>query len=180
MAFKCPKCGKSYKTQGAPYKKHIESCTGKKQPPKREKRSSSTKKVEISSSLIKRLDDIEYRLSKLEEKINNISIGNNEKLKIQKSAMVLPVSNEVELNKIIKNIINETSNIYSIKGVIPLEDLKDILYRNYNLSQRKFEELILKLYRKELIDLQAGGTPTDYHLESPTGKKFYYLMVKQV
>ena len=45
-------------------------------------------------------------------------------------------------------------------------------------EKHKFEEIILRLYRKQVIDLQPGGDPGDYHLLSPTGKKFYYLIAK--
>lgn len=178
MAFKCPKCGKPYKTQGKYYQKHIESCTGKKQPSKAKKKIGSTKKAKASSSIINRLDNIELRLRKLEENFKKTGARNNENLNIYKKAMIFPVNNELEIIEIIKNIIIENSNLYSIKGVISLEHLKDVLYRNYSLSEKLFEDTILKLYRRELVDLQAGGTPEAYHLESPTGKKFYYLLAK--
>ena len=98
----------------------------------------------------------------------------------QKKAFDLPLDDEKKLTGIIKDIIEKNSDLYSIKGLIPLEDLKRELFKGYNLSENKFKELILRLYRKEFIDLQAGGTPSGYHLKSPTGKRFFYLIVKEI
>lgn len=175
--YTCAKCGKEYKRKGY-YDKHIKDCTGKKPSPKVKKRVRKPKIVD-KNDIVKRVDNIELRLSNLEEEFKNLDLGNHKNRLNRKKAINLPINNEIELVKIIKNIIKVNTNLYSIKGMIPLEDLKDIMNRNYNLTEKSFEDIILKLYRKEYIDLHAGGTPDSYLLKSPTGKEFYYLMVKE-
>ena len=83
-----------------------------------------------------------------------------------------------ELEHEIIRIVNQRSPFQQIKGNIALKDLKNIFQTNYNVSIKEFEEGMLRLYRKQIIDLQPGGNPNDYHLLSPTGKKFYYLFIK--
>lgn len=83
-----------------------------------------------------------------------------------------------DLEQEIIKIVDQRPHFQQIKGNIALKDLKNIFQTNYNVSIKEFEEGMLRLYRKQIIDLQPGGNPNDYHLLSPTGKKFYYLFIK--
>lgn len=175
--FKCSKCGKEYQRKGY-YDKHIKICTGGKPKSKQVKVKDSFVNIKLFDNVLKQIGNIEIRLSNLEKKFKNLNFRDYKNRKKPKKSMNLLLKSEVELINIIKEIINQTSNPYSIKGVISLEDLKKHFEKNYDLSQKLFEEMMLKLYRKAFIDLQAGGTPDSYHLKSPTGKEFFYLMIK--
>ncbi len=178
VIYKCPKCGKDYKTQGSYYQKHIKNCIGNIPKPKSNKKSKSQNASGSLATVLKRFEIFETRLSSLERKFNRFNISNR-KIHPNKEVRNLPINNEKKLVNIIKKIVNENSNLYSIKGMMSLKELRDNIRINYNLSETIFEELMLKLYRRELIDLQAGGNPKDYQLKSPTGKMFYYLRVKE-
>lgn len=120
--------------------------------------------------------NLEKRMSYIEKELKGIR--NSSELKIKKTSDV-KARNIQKLEKEIVKIIKQRSSAQQIKGNIALKDLKEILIRSYNISEKDFEEIILKLYRKQVFDLQPGGSPTDYQLLSPTGKKFYYLIVKR-
>lgn len=175
----CPKCGKIYKRDGKYWEEHLEKCTRKESKTSSKPKLIKTIKVKDFNKLFNRLDNFEKRLSILEQKFNKLDLNNIFSLKSQIEITNLPINNDKKLVNIIKDIIIKNSNLYSIKGVIPLEDLKANLSKKYNLIEKEFEEIILKLYRRELVDLQSGGTPNGYHLKSPTGKRFFYLMVKE-
>ena len=119
--------------------------------------------------------NLEKRISKIEDilKIDGISFKS---VTSEKKAGEFKSDKELE-QEIIK-IVNQKSPFQQIKGNIALKDLKNIFQTNYNVSTNEFEESMLRLYRKQIIDLQPGGNPNDYHLLSPTGKKFYYLFIK--
>ena len=120
--------------------------------------------------------NLEKRMSNIERQLK--SIRPSSELKIKKTSDV-KARNIQKLEKEIVKIIKQRSSTQQIKGNIALKDLKEILIKSYNISEKDFEEIILKLYRKQIFDLQPGGSPTDYQLLSPTGKKFYYLIVKR-
>lgn len=119
--------------------------------------------------------NLDIRISKIETllKIDSVSFKS---VTSEKKAGKFKSDKELE-QEIIK-IVNQRSQFQQIKGNIALKDLKNIFQTNYNVSIKEFEEGMLRLYRKQIIDLQPGGNPNDYHLLSPTGKKFYYLFIK--
>ena len=119
---------------------------------------------------------LEKRISNIEKQLKNFP--DSSELEIKKSN-VIKTRNLQKLEKEIVKIIKQKSSIQQIKGNIALKDLKDIIINRYNISEKDFKDIILKLYRKQVFDLQPGGSPTDYQLLSPTGKKFYYLIVKR-
>ena len=114
--------------------------------------------------------DLENRILKLEKRLDKKIINKN---------YTYSKSKLIDFEKEFINMINHRSNLQPIKGNFPLKELKDIFTREYKITDKQFEDNVLRLYRKQLIDLQAGGNPTEYHLVSPTGKKFYYLIAKK-
>jgi len=120
--------------------------------------------------------NLEKRMSNIEKQLK--SIRGSSELKIKKTSDI-KARNIQKLDKEIVKIIKQRSSAQQIKGNIALKDLKKIILNSYNISEKDFEEIILRLYRKQIFDLQPGGNPTDYQLLSPTGKKFYYLIVKR-
>jgi hypothetical protein len=174
---KCEICGKELKN---PYSKnHINSQYHQKalRSVGKEISSRKVKPVTIleSSSDLRELkiivSKIENRLSKVEEILKIETL----KGKFRKKAIIL---NDKDIEKLIINVISQKSNRQQIKGNFILKDIRDTLIKEYNVPEYKFEETILRLYRKQLVDLQSGGNPNDYHILSPTGKKFYYLKAK--
>ena len=120
--------------------------------------------------------NLEKRMSNIEKQLK--SIRGSSELKIKKTSDI-KTRNIQKLDKEIVKIIKQRSSAQQIKGNIALKDLKKIILNSYNISEKDFEEIILRLYRKQIFDLQPGGSPSDYQLLSPTGKKFYYLIVKR-
>ena len=120
--------------------------------------------------------NLEKRMSNLEKQIKGI--WENSGIKFKKTSEK-KTRNLQKLDKEIVKIIKQRSSAQQIKGNIALKDLKKIILTSYNISEKDFEEIILRLYRKQIFDLQPGGSSSDYQLLSPTGKKFYYLIVKR-
>ena len=81
-----------------------------------------------------------------------------------------------DFHKELIKIISERPQFQQIKGNYVLKEIRNIFLRDYKISEKEFEENILRLYQKELIDLQPGGNRFDYHISLPMGKKFFYLI----
>ena len=94
VLYKCPKCGKSYKTKGAYYQRHIESCTGKKQLKKTKGAITKSIKIGESGVIIKRLDIIENRLNKLERNFNELKLGQVIRSEIHNEGQFLEIINQ--------------------------------------------------------------------------------------
>jgi len=120
--------------------------------------------------------NLEKRMSIIENQMKGIRDGPELKIKKTRDKKT---RNLQKLDKEIVKIIKQRSSAQQIKGNIALKDLKKLILRSYNISEKEFEEIILRLYRKQIFDLQPGGSPSDYQLLSPTGKRFYYLIVKR-
>ncbi len=166
MSFKCPKCGKTYKTQGTYYKKHIESCTGKIQPSKT--KISSTKNAEISRTIIKRLENIESRLNMLEQDIKGIKSGHKSKFKIK---------NEKTLLDIIYQKIQELSKkMLGIRKVL-LRDLYNEINKDYYISIENFSKFLMKLNNANKIQLESGTSEEDFSIRDNYGNVFKLIRV---
>lgn len=176
----CKICGKILKNPNSP--SHINSKYHQKKlslSPIRPSLELTTPPVIEQNDFIKLKNlvlNLEKRMSNIEKQLK--SIRPSSELNIKKTSDV-KARNIQKLEKEIVKIIKQRSSTQQIKGNIALKDLKEILIKSYNISEKDFEEIILKLYRKQIVDLQPGGSPTDYQLLSPTGKKFYYLIVKR-
>lgn len=173
MKLTCQKCGKEYKSRYH-YENHIKKCTGKPSKKKiTKKKTSVSSKNELNNLKIK-VENIEQRLIKIEtilQDINRKSFGKKDSVNITK------FDDFHDFHKELVKIINERPQFKQIRGNYVLKEIRNIFLHDYKMSQKEFEENILKLYRKELIDLQPGGNKFDYHLSLPTGAKFYYLII---
>jgi len=168
MAFKCPKCGKPYKTQGKYYQKHIESCTGKIQPSKAKKKIGSTKKAKASSSIINRLENIENRLIILEQGFKGIKSGHKSKFKIE---------NEKTLLDIIYQKIQELSKkMLGIRKVL-LRDLYNEINKEYYISIENFSKFLMKLNNANKIQLESGTSEEDFSIRDNYGNVFKLIRV---
>ena len=168
MVYKCPKCGKPYKTQGAYYKKHIESCTGKILTSKKKKKISSSKKVEISSIIIKRLDNIENRLKILEQNYKKTKLSIKGKFKIE---------NEKTLLEIIYQKIQELSKKMLGYQKLLLKDLYDEINKEYYISIDDFSNYLMKLYNANRIQLEAGTSSEDFSIKDNYGNVFKLIRI---
>lgn len=173
---KCKICGKVLKNPNA--KSHIDSKFHQEKLKKIGEGAKPSKVVRRGQTgLIVELDNLRNLVTNLEKRILTIEKVLNLSKSIPKR--VFPnKSLDINLEQEIINLINQHSNIQQIKGNFPIKNFKDIVLKNFNITQKDFEDIILRLYRKQLIDLQPGGDPKEYHLLSPTGKKFYYLITK--
>jgi hypothetical protein len=180
---KCRICGKELKNPNSSSHKNSKFHQGKLK--KITVKSSKSSEVRISPirpsekgeniELRNLVLNLEKRISKIEAllKIDGVSFKS-----VSSEKKAGKFKSDKELEHEIVRIVNQRSPFQQIKGNIALKDLKNIFQTNYNVSIKEFEEGMLRLYRKQIIDLQPGGNPNDYHLLSPTGKKFYYLFIK--
>ena len=170
MSLICPKCGKKSVPGSRYYKKHVANCKGEinKSPKK------SQKKDEIS--LIKKnLLAIEKRLSKLEDLLRK---GNSDAFLGDGLENRQKFNTMNEFQQELMKIIQKNPKFKHIKRNYILKDIRNLFLREYKITEKEFEDNILRLYRKQIIDLQPGGNSSDYHISLPTGKKFYYLITK--
>ena len=172
----CQTCGKKLKNPDSPA--HLKSKFHQEKLKKIGEGAKSSKVVRRGQTgLIVEVNNLRNLFANLEKRILNIE----KVLNLNKSVPKKIFSNEsldINLEQEIINLINLHSNIQQIKGNFPIKNIKDKILKNFNITQKDFEDIILRLYRKQLIDLQPGGDPKEYHLLSPTGKKFYYLITK--
>ena len=131
--------------------------------------------MDVISDIKENILILENRISKIESIIDARLLTDDYN---KKSHLLITELKDNELIEELVNIINQRKDYKQIKKSITLKELKNILKKKFNLNENQFRNIILKLYRKQLIDLQPGGPSTDYHLLSPTGKKFYYLILK--
>ena len=179
----CKICNAKYKDPNyARSQRHINSKSHQEKLKKHKKTTriadlGKVKELDVVSELIQ-LKDI---VSNMENRITNIekflNLSKAKKVS-KKSEITLKESQIRRLEKEIINLINQQSHIQQIRGNFPIKNIRKIIMKKFNISEKEFEDIILRLYRKQIIDLQSGGDPTDYHLLSPTGKKFYYLITK--
>ena len=81
-------------------------------------------------------------------------------------------------NRIIK-LIQDRASIQRIKSTVAIKDVNRIIKSEFGISEADFVDLMMRLYRKQVIDLQPGGSPGEYTLQSPTGSRFYYVSLKK-
>ncbi|MFX1450480.1 MAG: hypothetical protein ACFFCM_06545 [Promethearchaeota archaeon] len=174
---KCKICGKNLKNPEAERhinsKYHQEKLKGLKQKKIKFTKSKAISKRDIENEL----KDIKKNLLNMEKRIVRIE----ESLKLEEYSPIRSkkiTKRDINFEKEFIKVINQKSNLQQIRGNFALKDLRDSFIRDYGISNKQFEENILRLYRKQLVDLQPGGNPEDYQLLSPTGKKFYYLIIK--
>lgn len=119
--------------------------------------------------------NLEKRIVKIESKLNIESSGTKQ---FRREKISKKFKDDIDVEREIINILNQRADLQRIKGNFALKDLRKILTKDLRISNKEFEDKILRLYRKQVIDLQPGGNPDEYHLISPTGKRFYYLRIK--
>jgi DNA repair exonuclease SbcCD ATPase subunit len=174
---KCKVCGKELNNPNS--KRHLNSKYHLQKLGKSGKIQKSIEvKPEVRLRATSEISELRVIISDLEKRLSMVEKALNIKSSKMKSRKDLPISNELDIENLIINILNQKSNQQQIRGNFILKNIRDILKKSYNVPESKFEESVLRLYRKQLVDLQPGGNPEDYHLLSPTGKKFYYLIAK--
>ena len=116
-------------------------------------------------------------IEKLDRRISNIE----DQLKLIGTS-ITPQGKEIlnndRISEMIVKTIKEKTSSHRIRRNLTLVDLKEEITAKVRISNQEFEEIILRLYRKQIVDLQSGGKPTDYHIRSPVGNKFYYIALK--
>ena len=179
----CEICNKKYRDPNyATSQRHINSKTHQD---KLKKRRKGPRVADLGGSkglnIVSELSHLKDTVSNMEIRISNIenmlNLGRMTKVS-KKSKATLKESQIRRLEQEIINLINQESHIQQIKGNFLIKNVKESVMKKFNIAEQDFEDIILRLYRKQIIDLQPGGAPTDYHILSPTGKRFYYLITK--
>jgi len=177
---KCKICGKVLKNPNAASHINSKFHQDKLKKPQKPTKIKDFGKIK-SFNVVSELTQLKELVSNMENRIANIeNILNLNRMEnaSKKSEIVFKKSQIRNLERDIINLINQQSHIQRIKGNFPIKNVRKAVIEKFNISEKDFEDIILRLYRKQKIDLQPGGDPTDYHLLSPTGKRFYYLITK--
>jgi len=174
MTFICPKCKKEYVSDSHYYKKHIATCQGKVEKKPIKKLKKKQKKDEITL-LKKNMQNLEKRVSRLE----NLLTRESSDVYLEAELRITPKFTTMdEFHRELMKIIQNNPKFKHIKRNYVLKDLRKLFLKDYKISEKEFEDNILRLYRKQIIDLQPGGNNSEYQISLPTGKKFYYLITK--
>jgi hypothetical protein len=165
---KCAYCGQEFTAAGCA--KHETKC------PKKPPLSSGDVSPNFSNQISalqkewnQRFEELQNRISALE---SNLTPENTLSLKITPN--ITPKTQSFK--EILFQLLAQLTDQQQIKGNFPLKVLKEQFMQEYSYSEKEFEDNILRLYRKQEIDLQPGGDVHDYHIASPTKKLFYYLV----
>lgn len=161
--YKCPKCGKPYKTKGAYYQRHIESCTGKKQLKKTIGTVTKSIKIEKSGEIIKRLDLIENRLIILERNFNELKLGQVTRSEIHNEAQFLEIINQ--------KVLELSQKSLGIQKVL-LKDLFKEIKKNYDISRNMFSNFLIKLNNINKVQLEPGTSEDDFSIKDNYGNVF--------
>ena len=166
--YKCPKCGKPYKTKGAYYQRHIESCTGEK-PLKKPKRTvTKSIKIKESGEIIKKLDRIENRLNRLERNYNELKIGQVIRSEIHNEDQFLEIINQ--------KVLELSQKSLGIQKVL-LNDLFKEIKKDYDISRNMFSDFLIKLDNINKVQLEPGTTVDNFSIKDNYGNVFKLIRI---
>lgn len=176
---KCSICGKELKNPNN--RSHINSvfhqkALQRKKIPEKQLKTSQT--VSKDTSLQQEIRELKRIVINIEKRVKNLE---NQKKKNNLNDQYSTFTDgdfKVIENSIIR-LIKEISSNQRIKGMVPIKDVNKSIKKEFKIREDDFINLIMRLYRKQMIDLQPGGNPRDYHLKSPTGSEFYYVSLKK-
>lgn len=166
--YECPKCGKTYKTKGVYYQRHIDSCTGKK-PLKKPKRTiTKAIKIEESGEIIKRLAIIESRLNMLERNFNELKSGQVIRSEIHNEAQFLEIINQ--------KVLELSQKSLGIQKVL-LKDLFKDIKKDYDISRNMFSNFLIKLNNMNKVQLESGPSTNDFSIQDNYGNVFKLIRI---
>ena len=166
--YKCPKCGKTYKTKGVYYQRHIDSCTGKKPLKKTKRTITKTIKIEESGEIIKRLAIIENRLSRLERNFNELKLGQVVRSEIHNEAQFLEIINQ--------KVLELSQKSLGIQKVL-LKDLFKGIKKDYDISRNMFSNFLIKLNNVNKVQLEPGPSTDDFSIQDNYGNVFKLIRI---
>jgi len=87
---------------------------------------------------------------------------------------------EIDIDSEIYKVYKELSNTtYSyLKGLVPIPSIISSIIQKFNLSQKDIHRAIYELYLKGDVIFEMGDKK-EGNLETPDGKKYYYLRFKK-
>lgn len=168
VELKCPKCGKVYQRGGFYYEKHVQSCKGEKPPKKTKITKTKLEKVETSTNILKRLDSIEYRLSKLEQEFKRFNSGKAIKTEIPNEDQFLAIINQ--------KVLELSQKMLGIQKV-RLKDLYLEVLKDYNISKNEFSGYLLKLNHNNKVQLEPGMSADDFFIKDNYGNVFKLIRI---
>lgn len=166
--YKCPKCGKPYKTKGVYYQRHIESCTGKKQLIKTKRTVTKSIKIEESGEIIKRLDLIENRLHRLERNFNELKLGQAIRSEIHNEDQFLEIINQ--------KVLKLSQKSLGIQKVL-LKDLFKDIKKDYDISRSMFSNFLIKLNNINKVQLEPGTSGDNFSIKDNYGNVFKLIRI---
>ena len=166
--YKCPKCGKSYKSKGVYYQRHIESCTGEKPLKKTKRTVTKSIKIEESREIIKRFDIIENRLNRLERNFNELKLGQVIKSEIHNKGQFLEIVNQ--------KVLELSQKSLGIQKVL-LNDLFREIKKDYDISRNMFSDFLIKLNNINKVQLESGTSADDFSIKDNYGNVFKLIRI---
>ena len=166
--YKCPKCGKPYKTKGVYYQRHIDSCTGKKPLKKAKRTITKSIKIEGSGKIIKRLAIIENRLNMLERNFNELKLGQVIRSEIHNEGQFLEIVNQ--------KVLELSQKSLGIQKVL-LKDLFKDIKKDYDISRNMFSNFLIKLNNVNKVQLEPGPSTDDFSIQDNYGNVFKLIRI---
>jgi len=166
--YECPKCGKTYKTKGVYYQRHIDSCTGKKPLKKTKRTITKSIKIEESGEIIKRLALIENRMNKLERNFNELKLGQVVRSEIHNEAQFLEIINQ--------KVLELSQKSLGIQKVL-LKDLFKEIKKDYDISRNMFSNFLIKLNNDNKVQLEPGTSMDDFSIQDNYGNVFKLIRI---
>jgi hypothetical protein len=131
------------------------------------------------SSLLKRVESIEYRLGLFEE------IGPIEsKLKIKGQKLFDSISdhpfirNENLLFEIMSEKVDEMTEKWLGIREVTIDDLYHQIIKDYSITKEIFVEYLLMLYQKEKIHMASGSIQNGFSVKDHDGKIYQIIRIK--
>ena len=166
--YECPKCGKTYKTKGVYYQRHIDGCTGKKPLKKAKRTITKSIKIEESGEIIKRLAIIENRLNKLERNFNELKLGQVIRSEIHNEAQFLEIINQ--------KVLELSQKSLGIQKVL-LKDLFKDIRKDYDISRDMFSNFLIRLNNINKVQLEPGPSKNDFSIQDNYGNVFKLIRI---
>jgi len=176
---KCSICGKELQNPNSI--RHVNSAYHQKALQREkipEKRLRTSQIVVKDTKLQKEIKELKEVVIGIEKRVKNLEYLITKNNQNNQYTTYTDDDTRVIENSIIR-LIKDISSNQRIKGMVPIKNINKSIKKEFKIKEDDFINLIMRLYRKQMIDLQPGGNPRDYHLKSPTGSDFYYVSLKK-
>jgi nucleotidyltransferase/DNA polymerase involved in DNA repair len=131
------------------------------------------------SSLLKRVESIEYRLDIFEEMVPTESKETMKGQKLLESISDHPfIRNENILFEIMSEKVNEMTEKWLGIREVTIDDLYHQIIKDYSITKEIFVEYLLMLYQNEKIHMASGTMSNGFSVRDHDGKIYQVIRIK--